>query len=136
MTSADVGLLRIQADGSNMFQSKQMIDLMQRAEGLSGEYNNIILSECNDHVVRMSRMEKAYFWHFHPNSDELFLGVEGVLVLELDNQRIELRPGQMFNVARGVRHRTLPAGSYSVNLTFERSDMETVSVDADLSLTV
>ena len=45
-------------------------------------------------------MEKAYFWHFHPNSDEMFLGVEGILVLELDDQRIELGPGQVFTVAR------------------------------------
>jgi mannose-6-phosphate isomerase-like protein (cupin superfamily) len=119
-----------------MYPSTQMIDLIQRAKGLSGEYENVILHQFNDHVVRMSRMEKAYFWHFHPNSDEMFLGVEGVLVLELENQRIELGPGQMFTVSRGVRHRTSPAGSYSVNLTFESLDMETVSVDADLSLPI
>jgi hypothetical protein len=69
-----------------MYQSAQMIDLMQRAKALSGEYENVVLSTFNDHVVRMSRMEKACFWHFHPNSDEMFLGVEGVLVLELENQ--------------------------------------------------
>jgi len=56
-----------------MYQSTQMIDLMQRAKGLSGEYENVVLSEFNDHVVRMSRMEKAYFWHFHPNSTRCFL---------------------------------------------------------------
>jgi mannose-6-phosphate isomerase-like protein (cupin superfamily) len=105
-----------------------MIDLMQRAKSLFGVYENVVLTNFNDHVVRMSRMEKAYFWHLHPNSDEMFLCVEGLLILELENQRIELAPGQMFTVARGVRHRTLPAGSYSVNLTFERADMETVSV--------
>jgi len=105
-----------------------MIDLMQRAKSLFGVYENVVLTSFNDHVVRMSRMEKAYFWHLHPNSDEMFLCVEGLLILELENQRIELAPGQMFTVARGVRHRTLPAGSYSVNLTFERADMETVSV--------
>jgi mannose-6-phosphate isomerase-like protein (cupin superfamily) len=74
-------------------------------------------------------MEKVYFWHFHHNSDEIFVGVEGVVILELENQRIELQPGQMFTVAQGVRHRTLPAGGYSVNLTFERGDMETIRVD-------
>ena len=58
----------------------------------------------------------------------MFLGVEGVLILDLEDRRIELEPGQLFTVARGVRHRTLPAGSYSVNLTFERVDMETVAV--------
>jgi mannose-6-phosphate isomerase-like protein (cupin superfamily) len=112
-----------------MYEATPMIDLMQRAKALSGAYENVVLTRFNDHVVRMSRMEKAYFWHFHPNSDEMFLGVEGVLILELENQRIELEPGQVFTVPRGVRHRTLPAGSYSVNLTFERVDMETVSVD-------
>ena len=112
-----------------MHDVTQMIDVAQRAKGLSGEYENVVLNKFNDNVVRMSRMEKAYFWHFHPNSDEMFLGVEGVLVLELENQRIELGPGQVFTVARGVRHRTLPKGSYCVNLTFERLDMETVSVD-------
>jgi mannose-6-phosphate isomerase-like protein (cupin superfamily) len=111
-----------------MHEATQMIDLMQRAKALSGEYENVVLSKFNDHVVRMSRMEKAYFWHFHPNSDEMFLGVEGVLVVELENQRIELGPGQVFTVAQGIRHRTLPVGSYSVNLTFERVDIETVSV--------
>ena len=112
-----------------MGDAMQVIDLMQRAKAFSDEYENVVLSKFNDHVVRMSRMEKAYFWHFHPNSDEMFLGVEGVLVLELENQRIELGPGQVFTVARGIQHRTLPAGSYSVNLTFERLDMETVSVE-------
>ena len=104
------------------------IDLIQRAKALCGVYENVVLTTFDDHVVRMSRMEKPYFWHFHPNSDEMFLGVEGVLILDLEDRRIELEPGQLFTVARGVRHRTLPAGSYSVNLTFERVDMETVAV--------
>jgi mannose-6-phosphate isomerase-like protein (cupin superfamily) len=127
--SAADALPGIQYRGAAMCEAMQMIDLMRRAEALSGEYENVVLSKFNDHVVCMSRMEKAYFWHFHPNSDEMFLGVEGVLVLELENQRIQLGPGQIFTVARGTRHRTLPAGSYSINLTFERLDMETVSVD-------
>jgi mannose-6-phosphate isomerase-like protein (cupin superfamily) len=120
--------LSIQYRGADMNEAIPMIDLMQRAKALSGAYENVVLTRFNDHVVRMSRMEKAYLWHFHPNSDEMFLGVEGTLILELENQRIELKPGQVFTVARGVRHRTVPAGSYSVNLTFERVDMETVPV--------
>jgi hypothetical protein len=54
-----------------MCEATQMIDVMRRAEALSGEYENVVLSKFNDHVVRMSHMEKAYFWHFHPNSDDV-----------------------------------------------------------------
>ena len=35
-----------------------MIDLMQRAKALCGEYENVVLATFNDHVVRISRMEK------------------------------------------------------------------------------
>jgi mannose-6-phosphate isomerase-like protein (cupin superfamily) len=112
-----------------MCEPTPLIDLMQRATQLSGGYRNVILTRFNDHVVRMSRMEKSYFWHLHPNSDEIFLGLEGVVIVELENRKVEVGPGQLCTVPRGVRHRTAPAGCYSVNLTFEREDIETVLVD-------
>jgi mannose-6-phosphate isomerase-like protein (cupin superfamily) len=106
-----------------------VMDLMQKAKELSGNYENVVLAEINDHVVRISLMTEPYFWHFHPNSDETFLGLEGIVILELDDQRVELRPGQMFTVPRGRKHRTAPAGARSVNLTIERADIVTVRVD-------
>jgi mannose-6-phosphate isomerase-like protein (cupin superfamily) len=117
----------------------ERIDVGLKARELSGSYENVVLSRTNDHVVRISRMTEPYFWHLHPDSDETFLGIEGVLILELENQelvhqelehqRIELGPGQMITVPKGIRHRTYPAGSYSVNLTFEQAGIETVRTD-------
>jgi mannose-6-phosphate isomerase-like protein (cupin superfamily) len=107
----------------------ELIDVGQKAGELSGRYENVVLSRTNDHVVRISRMTEPYFWHLHPDSDETFLGIEGVLILELEHQRIELQPGQMITVSKGMKHRTSPAGSYSVNLTLERVDIETVRTD-------
>ena len=107
----------------------ERIDVGLKAQELSGRYENVVLSRTNDHVVRISRMTEPYFWHLHPNSDETFLGIEGVLILELEHQRIEVGPGQIITVPKGIRHRTSPAGSYSVNLTFERADIETVRAD-------
>ncbi len=105
-----------------------MIDLVAQANNLSGNYQNVVVARINDHVLRMSRMTEPYFWHFHPNSDETFIGAEGTVILELENQRIELSAGQMFTVPKGAKHRTSPAGAYSINLTFERADLETVRV--------
>jgi mannose-6-phosphate isomerase-like protein (cupin superfamily) len=103
----------------------EIIDVGLKAQELSETYENVVLSQTNDHVVRISRMTEPYFWHLHPDSDETFLGIEGVLILELEHQRIELKPGQMVTVPKGTKHRTSPAGSYSVNLTFEQAGIET-----------
>lgn len=90
-------------------------------------YDNHPLARVNDHVVRISVMTQPYHWHSHPNSDETFLSVEGRLKIEFENGSLEIGPGQMATVPRGVRHRTLPVGARSVNLTFELDKAETVA---------
>ena len=89
-------------------------------------YDNHPLAGINDHVVRISTMYEPYPWHFHPNSDETFLVIEGQLAIDFESGTRELGPGQMLTVPRGVRHRTRPVGARSVNLTFELAQSETV----------
>src|ERR1700677_970575 len=84
-------------------------------------YENYPIATVNDHEVRISIMTEAYHWHCHPDSDESFLALEGGLFIDFDDRTVELLPGQMITVNRGVRHRTRPVGKRSVNLTFERA---------------
>lgn len=84
-------------------------------------YNNHPIATINDHEVRISIMTESYHWHCHPDSDEMFLALEGGLFIDFDNHTVELQPGHIVTVPRGVRHRTRPIGQRSVNLTFERT---------------
>ncbi len=92
-------------------------------------YDNHPVAEVNDHVVRIATMTDAYRWHFHPNSDETFLVIEGRLAIDFESGSVELDPGQLLTIPRGLRHRTRPVGTRSVNLTFELAQAETVEVD-------
>jgi mannose-6-phosphate isomerase-like protein (cupin superfamily) len=109
-----------------MLAPLNLVDLTERASELSGKYENVVIAQVNDHVVRMSLMTEPYFWHYHPNSDETFIGLEGIVILELADQRIELGPGQMFTVPKGMKHRTAPAGVRSINLTIESAEIATL----------
>src|SRR5450432_1396654 len=91
-------------------------------------YDNHALANVNDHVIRISVMTQPYHWHVHPNSDETFLVIEGGLNIEFEDGTLELGPGQMVTVPRGLRHRTRPVGDRSVNLTFEAGNAETIAV--------
>lgn len=88
---------------------------------IAANYDNHSVAEVNDHEVRISTMTEAYHWHCHPDSDETFLALEGGLFIDFDDRTIELLPGHVITVNRGVRHRTRPIGKRSVNLTFERA---------------
>jgi len=91
-------------------------------------YDNHLIASTNDHVVRIATMTEPCHWHFHPNSDETFLVIEGRLAIEFEDGSLELHPGQLLTIPCGVRHRTRPVDARSVNLTFEMSEAETVAV--------
>lgn len=80
----------------------------------------------NDHVVRISIMTEPFYWHLHPESDEIFLVIEGSLYIDLETHTAELLPGQLFTIPKNVKHRTRPKGERSVNLTFEHNAITTV----------
>jgi mannose-6-phosphate isomerase-like protein (cupin superfamily) len=110
--------------------SPNIIDLDEYSGKAINSYNNFALSQVNDHVVRMSVMTEDFYWHYHPNSDETFMVIEGTLLLDLEAGTIELNKGQMITVPRNIPHRTRPKGGQSVNLTIELATMETVRLEA------
>lgn len=101
-------------------QNKSFKVIDPARESATASYDNHAIAQVNDHEVRISTMTEPYHWHCHPDSDEAFLALEGGIFIDFDDRTIELRPGQMITVSRGVRHRTRPVGERSVNLTFER----------------
>jgi len=105
-----------------------LIDLNEYHQAIAGKYANQVLTNVNDHVVRISVMTEDFYWHYHPNSDETFIVLEGTLLLDLETGTIEVGKDQLITVPANVPHRTRPKGSRSVNLTFELADMETVRV--------
>jgi len=107
----------------NFFDLKEIID------SANGKYTNLPLNIVNDHIIRVSIMTEPFYWHYHPDSDEVFLGVEGTVIIEFEGSGVELAPGQLFTVPKNVLHRTLPKDGRSVNLTFEHKDMESVRVN-------
>jgi mannose-6-phosphate isomerase-like protein (cupin superfamily) len=105
-----------------------IIDLNSFTKTIVNRYANYTLTNVNDHVVRLSIMTEDFYWHFHPNSDETFLVIEGTLLLDLEQETVTLRQGQMYTVPQNVHHRTRPESSRSINITFERANIETVRV--------
>jgi len=106
------------------------IDYAAIADAARDGYMNCVIANVNDHDVHISVMDAPFQWHFHPNSDETFVSVEGTLIIEFEDGTVELRAGQLLTVPAGKLHCTRPGGARSVNLTIEKTDTETVFCDA------
>jgi mannose-6-phosphate isomerase-like protein (cupin superfamily) len=108
--------------------STDVINLNTQIANITDAYKNIPLTEVNDHVVRLAVMTEDFYWHYHPNSDETFMVIEGILLLDLETETIELNKGQMITVPKNMPHRTRPKDGRSVNITIELTAMETVRI--------
>ena len=106
--------------------SSTPVDPLALSRLIRDDYSNVSLGNVNDHEIRMSVMTEQFPWHRHPTSDETFFGVDGELVIEFEDREVRVRPGLFVTVPAGVIHRTRPAGTRTVNLTFEKKNAETI----------
>lgn len=109
----------------------RVIDLAAEARAVTEDYRNQVLNAVNDSCLRLAVFQGKYRWHVHPASDELFVILEGAMIIELkDGTSIRIGPLQAATVPAGVVHRTIGVGR-TVNLCFERAQAETVFLDEE-----
>ena len=102
---------------------KKIIDKVEKV------YDNFLLENVNDHCLRIAVMNGEYKWHYHENTDELFIVLEGELKIEFkDNDTIYLKPGDFIRIPSKIIHKTSVA-SRTVNLTIEKNAEDTVFID-------
>ncbi len=108
------------------YPALQVMDLARLAGDAPAGYQNLVLNRVNGHCLRFAAFDGDYPWHHHPSSDELFLVLEGTLLIDLaDGTELRLGPWQAATVPAGTVHRTRTVGR-TVNLCFEELAADTV----------
>ena len=97
------------------------MDVKELTKNIHDNWKNFVISEVNDHVVRLSVLQRDFHWHFHKNSDELFYVIEGSLLVDLEDRTEVIGPRQMITIPKSVRHRTR-SNVRTVLLCFESKD--------------
>ena len=96
----------------------ERIDLRQKLSLFDERWSPRVVATLNGQEVKLVKLEGEFVWHSHAEEDELFLVLEGTLRMELRDRIIELEPGQLLVVPRGVEHRPVAEGEVHV-LLFE-----------------
>ena len=101
-------------------------NLQKLSSAMTKKHEHIIVNHVNDTYVKIAVNEEDYPWHYHSNSDELFIMIEGELTIDFqDDKSVTLRPNDTLLVPAGILHRSRPKDR-TVNLVIERSDTETL----------
>lgn len=81
------------------------VNLDEKFAGFSEHWAPRIVARYNDNDVRIVKVAGEFVWHAHPETDDFFLVLDGVLDIELRDRTVTLGPGELFVVPRGVEHR-------------------------------
>lgn len=107
----------------------EKINLLEIMKHITENHKNFVVSNVNNHCLRIAVFTGEYDWHFHSNSDELFIVLEGELLIDFqDHETITLKQNDTLLIPAGTIHRTR-ALKRTVNICFEDLEADTVIVE-------
>jgi mannose-6-phosphate isomerase-like protein (cupin superfamily) len=98
------------------------------AASLTELWSPRVIAEVDDAYVKVAKVEGTLAWHSHDAEDELFLVLKGRLRIELETGGVELGPGEMFVVPKGVRHNPVADEECHILLIERKSTQHTGDV--------
>jgi mannose-6-phosphate isomerase-like protein (cupin superfamily) len=81
------------------------INLAAKLALFSEHFAPKIVAAFNGHDIMVAKLKGPFAWHSHPDTDDLFLVLKGRLRIQLRDEEIELGPGELYIVPKGVEHR-------------------------------
>ncbi len=81
------------------------IDLREKFAAVDEHWSPRIIAELNGQHVKLVKFRGEFVWHHHDGEDELFFVHRGRFRMEFRDRTVELGPGELIVVPRGVEHR-------------------------------
>lgn len=81
------------------------VNLAEKLAAFDEHFAPKIVGELNDYKLALVKVKGEFVWHSHADTDDFFLVLSGRLTIQLRDRDVELGPGELFVVPRGVEHR-------------------------------
>ena len=80
------------------------VNLAEKLASFDEHYSPRIVGHLNDLKLEVVKAKGEFVWHSHPDTDDFFLVLAGRLTIQLRDRDVELGPGELYVVPRGVEH--------------------------------
>ena len=80
------------------------VNLAEKLALLDDHFSPGIVGYLNDYKLAVVKVQGEFVWHSHADTDDFFLVVAGRLTIQLRDRDVELGPGELYVVPRGVEH--------------------------------
>lgn len=82
-----------------------MVNLAQKLSTFEDTFRPRIVAQFNGNDIMVVKADGPFVWHRHEDTDDFFLVLKGRMTIQLrDQEDVDLGPGEMFVVPKGVDH--------------------------------
>ncbi len=83
----------------------QPINLQKKLARFSEQWQPRIIAQMNHYHFKLAKLQGEFIWHDHPETDEVFVILQGQLEIQFRDGNVVLDEGEMFVVPKGVEHK-------------------------------
>ncbi len=109
------------------------ISLSEKLDLFSEHWAPKIVAQLNDYHFKLVKIKGEFVWHDHPQTDEVFMVLDGEMFIEFRNGRLHLQKGELFVVPRGVEHKPFAPEQCNILLIEPAGTVNTGDVGGDLT---
>ena len=109
------------------------INFADKLSKFSDHWSPKVIAEMNDYQFKLAKLQGEFVWHNHPDTDEVFIVIEGSMKIEIEDGVVELSAGEMYVVPKGVMHKPSAEKECQIMLVEPRGVVNTGEADSDLT---
>jgi mannose-6-phosphate isomerase-like protein (cupin superfamily) len=80
------------------------VNLADKLTRVDEHWSPKIVARMNDYDVQVVKVLGEFAWHKHDETDDFFLVLKGRLTIQMHEGDVELGPGELFVVPKGLEH--------------------------------
>jgi mannose-6-phosphate isomerase-like protein (cupin superfamily) len=107
---------------------RKAINLADKLGKFSEHWSPKIVARMNDYEFKLVKFQGEFVWHDHPDTDEVFLVLDGEMTIRFRDGQVRVRAGEMFVIPRGVEHMTSAASECKAMLVETAGTVNTGAV--------
>lgn len=109
------------------------INFKDKLAGFNEHWSPRVVAEMNNYQFKLAKLKGEFVWHDHKDTDETFIVLEGNLVIEFEDGKVELSSGEMFVIPKGVSHKPVAENECKVMLIEPRGVVNTGASGGELT---
>ena len=112
--------------------SYKAINLNTKFNQFDDHWSPRVIAGMNDYQFKLAKVKGEFVWHDHPETDEVFIVIEGFLEIEFRDGKVRIEAGEMFVVPKGVEHKPIAEHECKIMLVEPKGIINTGDTDSDM----